>query len=155
MGNSYGYELTALLTWIYFEPEMRAMKKLTIKQLEKRMADGYAARNELDARKDSKLNKANAALVGTCQKFHNSYGDGDKWWLYRRILSVDGMWCNAFRFQLTSNGKIDIDTKYADSLSTGWLPCSESEYNSAWEALEDAMYSAAQKRSQSSDGVAE
>lgn len=127
------------------------MKKLTVKQLEKRMADGYAARQELEDRKDAKANKVNSHLVGTCQKFRNSYGagyDDGPWWLYRRILSVNGMWCNSNRFQLTPKGHIDIDMNYHDSLSNGWLPCTESEYTSAWEALEDAMYSTG-KRSQS------
>jgi len=122
------------------------MKKLTVKQLEKRVADGYAARNELQERKDTKLNKQHAPLVGTCQKFKNSYGgDGESWWLFRRILSVNGQWCKSFRFQVTSTGRIEIETHKHDSLAENWLPVTESEYTQAWEALEDAMYSAAQR----------
>lgn len=124
------------------------MKTLTVKQLEKRMRDGNAARNELEARKDAKANKDNAHLVGTCQKFRNSYGASypeGPWWLYRRILSVDGMWCVTNRFQLTPKGHVDIDMSYTDSLSINWLPCTEAEYTAGWEAVEDFIYSTAQR----------
>jgi hypothetical protein len=119
------------------------MKKLTVKQLKKRMASGYEARQELDNRKAERLNKQHAHLVGTCQKYLNSYGSGDSWWLYRRILSVNGQWCQAFRFQLTTDKRIEIETDKHDSISDSWVPITESEYTQACEALVDAMYSAA------------
>lgn len=124
------------------------MKKSTVKELERRMADGYAARQELQDRKDADLNKQNAGLVGICQKYRNSYGGDSKgWWLYRRIISVDGQWCKAFRFQLTENSHIDFDLHIHDSINSSWITIPEAEFTAAFELVEDAMYSAAQRDS--------
>lgn len=110
------------------------MKKRTVAQLKKIMAAGYAARNELDERNNAKLNRQNAHLVGQAQKCRNSYGSDEKWWLYRRITSVDGQWCKAFKFEVTTRNTVDI--ALSDHGSVGgmmeWINITDAEFEAAW-----------------------
>ena len=115
-----------------------AKKKRTVAQLKAAVAAGYAARNELQARQEAINNRKNAGLVGQWQKYRNSYGSDENWWLYRRILSVSGQWCKSFAFQITSNNTMEIDLcKHGSLDSGGWLPVAPVEVQEAWATAMD------------------
>lgn len=107
------------------------MTKKTEAQLKKIVAAGYEARNELDERKAAKTAKANAGMVGKCHKYRNSFGSGSEdWWLYRKVLAVDGEWLKVFSFQTDCHGRVEIkpkDTDHAGS-SQEWREIGESEF---------------------------
>lgn len=89
---------------------------------------------ELDEIRKAEAIREHASLVGRCYKFHNSYGGGlPKWWLYKRVLSVEGSYGTGWSFQQDCNGKIEIDFAQA------WMPLpvsgqeiSEEEFVAAW-----------------------
>lgn len=108
-------------------------KKRTKAQLKKIMAAGYAARNELEDIAAEELNRKNAERINSCEKFHNSYGSGEKWWLYRRILAVNGSWCTAFSFQIKDGGQIEIELQKHSSLdSSSWIKITDAEFEQAY-----------------------
>lgn len=123
-------------------------------QLRQIMAAGFVAREELDALEREEQNVANASLVGTCQKFWNNYGSGSEgWWLYRRILSLNGGWCDSFSFQHCSDSRIEIRCERHDSLtSCQWTPISEEEFEKAFVAVMAAVKEAHERRSSDSAG---
>lgn len=112
------------------------MKKKTIAQLKKIYSAGVVARKELDARESAALTKVNKALIGKCQRYRNSYGSGSPdWWLYRKILSVDGNYCTAFNFQTDCNGKVEIERERHGHLGSGWQVIPDTEYEARWADL--------------------
>lgn len=116
-------------------------KKRTKDQLKKIMAAGYAARNELDELAAEESNRKNAGRINSCEKYHNSYGSGEKWWLYRRILAVDGGWCTSFAFQIKDDGAIEIELNAHGSLdSSDWLPITDAEFEQAYLDTLAAIY---------------
>lgn len=96
------------------------------------MADGIAARDELQRRQDAVKTAANRSIVGKRFKYLNSYGSGEKWWLYRRVLSVTGDRCTAFEFQHTSENIVEIKLEKHGFLGDGWEEIPEHEYRAAW-----------------------
>lgn len=113
------------------------MKKKTKAQLEKIMAAGYAARNELDERKDAEAEKRNAALIGKCHRYRNSYGgDSEHWWIYRRVIGVNGIWLKTFQFQTDIRGQVRIDTKEeSHSDMTEWKEITDAEFSYAFNEM--------------------
>lgn len=69
------------------------------------------ARNELDKIRSARTRKENLKYLGKCFKFLNSYGSGDKWYLYKRITK-SGEIMQAHDFQHTSTGRFEshLDT---------------------------------------------
>ncbi len=113
-----------------------ATRKPTEAQLRKIMHAGILAQNELREREDARQNKANKHLVGTCQKYRNSYGSGDKWWMYRKVLSVSGSWCNAFTFQTCSDGRVEIVNDKHSSIGDGsWIDITNVEFGTELQLL--------------------
>lgn len=54
----------------------------------------------------------NRALIGKFFKYRNSYGSGEKWWLYVAVTGVDGGGTpTGWRFQRTSNDTVEIERK--------------------------------------------
>lgn len=114
-----------------------ATKKKTKAQLTKIMNAGYAARNELDEIKQAAAAKANSALIGKCHRYRNSYScpetDVDYWWIYRRVIAVDGSWLKTFSFQTDRNGKVTVQTEKQDfSDLSGWKEISDAEFSHAF-----------------------
>jgi hypothetical protein len=84
-----------------------------------------------------KSNKTNCHLksIGKCYKFHNSYGHGEKWWLYIKIVGIekDGDWI-IHKFQKDNYGRIEIEseTTWSDfDEDSDYIPISEKEYKKA------------------------
>jgi hypothetical protein len=99
------------------------------------------ASDELREIRRAEATEQNAPLVGRCYKFRNSYGGGsEKWWLYKRVLSVEGSYGTGWNFQQDCNGKIEID------FDEGWMPLpvsgqeiSEEEFMAAWVDLQEKI----------------
>jgi len=111
-------------------------KKRTEAQLRKIMAAGFDARNELQERADVVANHKNAVLVGKWQKYRNTYGSDESWWMYRRVLEVNGQWCKCFTFQITSTNRVEVEIDRHSILErSGWMPVEIWEVKEAWTAL--------------------
>mgnify|MGYP001572636740 CR=1 FL=1 len=86
--------------------------------------------------KDKAIKAANKKLIGTCYKYRNSYGGSDPgWWLYTKIIGVDGTSVITHQFQHTTY-KIEITREphscYNEAgLGYGYQSCSREEYNKA------------------------
>ena len=83
----------------------KAMAKKTEAQLRKIMRD---TRAQLDDIEEKRLIKKRLPMVGKCFKFLNSYGSDKKWWLYIKVLRLDGVHFIYFMFEKTSSGMIKI-----------------------------------------------
>jgi hypothetical protein len=81
-------------------------------------------------------------LVGKCYKYRNSYSQGERWWLYRKILRyVEGDQVDYLigeKFQTTINGSSNWETDVIISgatvrmgLTEGYIEISEVEYQKA------------------------
>jgi hypothetical protein len=93
----------------------------------------------LEREKDEVARPAFAALVGKCFKFRNSYGSGEKWWLYVRILRLhkDSLTYDTVQFQNTSRSNIEIEYRQQwnfqqgnhFSVQNGWEEITFEEYD--------------------------
>lgn len=123
------------------------MKKRTKEQLQKIVAAGYEARNELQEIEAAEKTRENRPLIGKCQKYLNSYGSGEKWWLYRRIIGVDGDWVTAFSFQTCSMGKTTIEIeKHGTAVNSGFEEITEREFNAAYREMQKSVSAAYHQR---------
>lgn len=81
--------------------------------------------------------KATRKLVGRFFKYRNSYGTGDKWWLYAHATEVDSLGrILGLSFQHTSQDIIEIELKTSaigigGVITAGWEEIEPSEF---WEA---------------------
>lgn len=71
---------------------------------------------------------------GKCFKFRDSYGSGEEWWLYYRVLKVrDLRYCACVSFQSTSLSVLEVNKN--NILPLGMLddaiPITRHEYNTA------------------------
>lgn len=109
-------------------------------ELEEIVAAGRQARDELQVIEDAERNAANASLLNACQKVRNSYGSGDDWWLYRRVLSLKGTCCTSFRFEVRADGGVYAQVMGMDSVGADhWEPITEQEFQRAYNKLMVAL----------------
>lgn len=70
-------------------------------------------RNEVQSRiweiENAENEKKSAALVGRYFKYHNSFGSGNRWWLYFKAVRVDGRCVVGPKFQRDSNGRFELE----------------------------------------------
>ena len=80
-------------------------------------------------------------LVGRCFRFTNSYGSGERWPLYAKILSFDekAMTFLATNFEHTTARRVEIEYRREYNfqgrskfgVDSNWQPISTAEYNRA------------------------
>lgn len=81
--------------------------------------------------------KASRKLIGRCFKYRNTYGTGDKWWLYALATEVDSLGrLLGLSFQHTSHDAIEIELKSSaigigGVITAGWTEIKPTEF---WEA---------------------
>lgn len=96
-------------------------------------------RSQLDAIEESEATKFSKPLVGQCFKYHNSYGHGEKWWLYAQIVEADGRWVKVISFQDDRQGRIEFENNKAHMANQfaagGYQRISRDEYQSAYTSL--------------------
>ena len=76
-----------------------------IRELERKQSPFIKERNKL---KDQINLEENKVLLGKCFKYRNSYGSGEKWWLYRKVVSVGDWDVTVISAQDCNNGTIEI-----------------------------------------------
>ena len=103
--------------------------------LKKRVADGYKARAQLEEIENKSKTARHRKLIGQCFKYRNCYScpkdSSDYWWLYRRVVSVDGDWCEAFDFQTDQYGKTEFELRKSSIGGLG-APITAAEYEAAF-----------------------
>jgi len=118
-------------------------RKIRIKELNKTIAElgrkqspFIKERNELTSQISLEENKL---LLGKCFKFRNSYGSGEKWWLYKKIVSVGAWDATTISAQDCGNGSIEItkDNHSASSYKKGgyYIEISLEEFNKNFEEI--------------------
>jgi hypothetical protein len=94
------------------------------------------ARNELDAIEVERHVKENKSKIGKCFKYSNSYGSGNRWWLYGQVIGIDKRGaCLTWSFQCTSHGEFQVQKKeWGDWITknNGYIPITKSEFKKAW-----------------------
>ncbi len=92
------------------------------------------ARTELNRIEEAERDAENRALIGKCFKYRNSYSEGQKWWLYQRVVSVKGGMVNIFGFETDIRGKIEIYVEKHMWAHTLGQAISLGEFRTAWRA---------------------
>lgn len=81
-------------------------------------------------------------LIGKCFRFCNSYGSGDDWWLYVKIIDVEDGNLIAHRFETCSHGTMQAQPRTAlwpHNLESGYTEIDASEFNAAWVEFKDTL----------------
>jgi len=67
--------------------------------------------------------------IGKCFKFKNSYGGSDSWWLYIKIIGLNGICYVTENFEIDINNAISINTKIRpDFISREYMSIPDEEY---------------------------
>lgn len=87
---------------------------------------------------DRERDERNARLVGKCLRYRNSYGDGESWWMYCRVLRVEDGNVITHEFQTTCRDEIEIkpSRRHFFGMSDGWRLIEEAEFDDEWRALQ-------------------
>lgn len=85
-------------------------------------------------RRDKAIRHAeNLPLLGKCFKYRNSYGSGSKgWWLYKKVISVNGNELKAFQFESMADGRLQCCSDFSYGVE-GYTEIPRAEYDKAWE----------------------
>ena len=100
-------------------------------------------RDEIDEIEVAEKVKQNKKLVGKCFRYHNSYGSGDKWWLYARVTKLtDYGEPIAWNFQIDCHGKIDIQPPGLSYVypGNGYQPIGPAEFRRAWAVVLEKLH---------------
>ena len=110
----------------------------------------------LDEERDKVQRPILRRLIGKCFVYRNSYGSGESWPLYLRIVGFDEkkMTYLAASFQNCTDGRVDFrlhdehnfQGQHRFGVESGWVPISLRAYNKAkhetWKAVEAILASA-------------
>ncbi len=100
---------------------------------------GSEARRELHDIKEKEVAERNLSLVGKCFKFSNSYGSGEKWWLYSRIVGVEGSYFKYLVFQECNLGKVTVETREYGYDSMQQVEITKKEFDKQFRLLLDKL----------------
>ena len=92
-------------------------------------------RAELGPLEEAQKQEQNSKYVGRCFKFNNSYGSGERWYLYARIIDAGDYWPTGVTFQHTSSDTIEIRTDKGMTSLESWEEISLAEYQAAWKQI--------------------
>jgi len=103
--------------------------------LQRILAKARAELNEIIESRE--IAAANNKIIGNCYRFSNSYGSGDRWWLYGKVIAVEGGDITMFKFQKTAHGQIEIEARYMEyaRITSGWEQIAEAKFQKAWRAI--------------------
>lgn len=78
-----------------------------------------ALRAELDKIEEAEEQERNAGLIGRCYRYRNTYScaskPSDYWFMYGRVLSVEGHSATVLMFQTDSGGQMTLHPKECHS----------------------------------------
>ena len=90
--------------------KMNRKDAASVKKLE---AELVRIRNEINAISEPYEQRIVQSLVGLCFRTRNNYScpekPSDYWWLYVRVLRVDGGALRGLRFEVDKNGTVRVD----------------------------------------------
>jgi hypothetical protein len=101
------------------------------KELEKIMD---SARKELTEILDAEWLSENQQYVGKFFKFHNSYGDEEKWWLYFTVTHILGNSLYGWSFERDSRNNIRIDLEHYGLVNES-IQITPDEFYGEWKKL--------------------
>lgn len=104
-------------------------------QLNKKVEDGLRAQRLLAEIGEPGYDVKRQPMIGRCFVYENTRGrDGERWPLYRCILSTSGLHCEQLQFQVEPNGAASVEIR--EGLITGgpkWKPISQDAFRQAWQ----------------------
>jgi len=62
--------------------------------------------NEILKQEELVASAVSKSLVDRCYKYHNSYSNQERWWLYLKVLRAKGTWLRVEKIQRDSNNLI-------------------------------------------------
>jgi hypothetical protein len=116
---------------------MTKQQQTRMRFLKRQMLAYEKLRKELQSIEAAEQLAKDQKLVGKCFKYSNSYGSGERWWLYAKVLRIEpdelGHDVIVWKFEKTSDGKHQVDLNERYGLFGGsWLPITEDEFGIAW-----------------------
>ena len=107
-----------------------------LKELKKEECPLIDERNKLQEQIDT---ENNIPLIGKCFQFRNSYGSGENWWLYAKVVSCDNWGAEVINIQKDNVGNITCRTE-THSASTYkernyYTPISNKEFKKNFDRL--------------------
>lgn len=99
----------------------------------KRQRDEAAV--QIRAFEDAERARASSELIGKCYKYSNSYGSGDRWWLYMRITGVGDHWPMGVKFEHTSSDECRISRESFIVVNDGYIEITTAEFIAALDAF--------------------
>ena len=111
------------------------MKEDEVREKFKMVSDQYhLLRNQVSNLDDKKRKEENQALIGKYFKFHNSYGSGEKWWLYAKVVYADSHYVHTIAIQTLPGEGIELKQHSIPYHLSGYTPCKKSEFDRAYKA---------------------
>ena len=102
-----------------------------------------ALQEELEPLEDARRTAEAATFIGRYFKYGNSYGSGDRWWLYLKVTSAGDSWPSGITFQAMSDGAWEVrEDRHVSGLGEGgnWIEITADEYEKAWqEFIQDVV----------------
>lgn len=110
-------------------------------ELQKTLETARAELQEIQAREAEERNRQ---LVGKCFIYQNCYscpeGPQDYWWLYVRVIGVDGESLRTWSFQTDKYGKVEIEpSRLCGQLGSSHREISREEFDKAWQITLNAL----------------
>ncbi len=98
------------------------------------------ARLQLNKIEDEQRQTRNAALVGKCFKYRNSYIGSEEWWRYSRVVGIKHFFLIVFSFETDCHGRITIGpSDEAFDILPNSEEISAREFKREWKNLMDRM----------------
>ena len=112
----------------------------TDKQVEKLQKIIYDARQELNKIEDERKANEIKPLLDKCYRYRNNYScpekDSDYWWIYMKIIKIDGPNVTSMQFQTDKYGKVIIVGNCSlYGLNSGWEEITNTAFIRAWKLL--------------------
>ena len=103
------------------------------KEIQKQISKLQDELNEIELKERL---KNNPPLIGKYYKYDNGYNLGERWWLYKKVTSIDedGRLIS-FEFEKTSDDHIIIRASYDSWHDNGWIKISKKEFKKEWNKI--------------------
>ncbi len=90
------------------------MQKISLLTAQKIVAQHHKKERDIEDAKSLKICKS---IQGTYWKYRNSYGSGDNWWLYLKVIGLDkeSRGVRVLSIEKTSHNKIEIEEENKSS----------------------------------------
>ena len=122
---------------------MRTRESAELKAKRKQYDDLRKEINELElCEREALIPEMKKRLEGTYWKYNNTYGSGDRWWLYAKVLSIGNGKVILAEAQITSLGYIEVKQNehgWDYFPRAEWLPAKKEEWETIVREIRDRM----------------